>query len=391
MNRQPVGANRLRILQINLNKSEAAHLDLLNGPLGRDWDVVLIQEPHVTHFQTIRTPAKFRQVYPANRGKEGTTVRSGIWVNAEIDTKSWKTLKIPDTNDITAIQMTGQNGDLTIFNIYNDCRNTKTEDALRKYLRENANEIWRGPDKHMLWCGDFNRHHPLWDRDEDTHLFTTDALNKASRLIELLADYGMDMLLPKGVPTLQHMRSKRYSRPDNVFGTRSIANSVTRCVVKAAARPTKTDHFPIITVLELPQERVRPTPSYDFRMADWDDFRENLQIRLTEIPEPRPLLNEDEFRKAALDLTEALQDTIRTRIEIKKPAPHSRRWWTSELSTLKRQLNKLNHQSYKFRALTTHPSHDNARELRNELKEAIKKAKEKHWRDFLEEAQGGDV
>ena len=40
--------NRLCILQINLNKSEKAHLDLLNRPLGMWWDVVLLQEPYVT-------------------------------------------------------------------------------------------------------------------------------------------------------------------------------------------------------------------------------------------------------------------------------------------------------------------------------------------------------
>ena len=54
----------------------------------------------------------------------------------------------------------------------------------------------------MLWCGDFNRHHPLWDRNEDTHLFTVEALQKAGPLIELLADYDMEMILAKGVPTL---------------------------------------------------------------------------------------------------------------------------------------------------------------------------------------------
>ena len=45
--------NHLRILQINLNKSEKAHLDLLNGPLGTRWDIVLLQEPHTTKFNTI--------------------------------------------------------------------------------------------------------------------------------------------------------------------------------------------------------------------------------------------------------------------------------------------------------------------------------------------------
>lgn len=256
--------NRLRILQINLNKSEKAHLDLLNGPLGTRWDIILLQEPHTTKFNTIRTPMRFRQVYPADRWKEGAVVRSAIWVNTEIDTKSWKIIKVPGTNDITAIQIQGPYGQLTIFNIYNSCTDSLTEAIFSRFLRENANDIWRGQDHHMLWCGDFNRHHPLWDKEEDTHLFTTEALRKAERLIELLADYDMEMMLEKGVPTLQHMRSKRYSRPDNIFCTSSLTSTVIRCDVDARARPTKTDHFPIITVLELPQDRIKPKRTYDF-------------------------------------------------------------------------------------------------------------------------------
>ena len=63
---QPV-PNRLHILQINLNKSEKVHLDLLNRPLGMQWDIVLLQEPHIMKFNMIRTPMHFHQVYPADR------------------------------------------------------------------------------------------------------------------------------------------------------------------------------------------------------------------------------------------------------------------------------------------------------------------------------------
>ena len=200
--------NQLRILQINLNKSEKAHLDLLNGLLGARWDIILLQELHITKFNMIRMPMRFHQVYPADRWKEGAMVWSTIWINAEIDTKSWKIIKVPGTNDITAIQMEGPFGKLTIFNIYNSCIHSLTETILRCFLHDNANDIWHGQDFHMLWCGDFNRHHPLWDRDKDMHLFTTEALWKAGPLIELLADYNMEMILAKGVPTLQHIRSK---------------------------------------------------------------------------------------------------------------------------------------------------------------------------------------
>ena len=309
---------------------------------------MLLQEPHITKFNTIRTPMRFRQVYPADRWKDGAVVRSAIWVNTEINTKSWKIIKIPGTNDITAIQMQGPYGNLAIFNVYNSCTHSLTESILRRHLRDNANDLWQGQDQHMLWCGDFNRHHPLWDRDEDTHLFTADAIRKADHFIELLSDHDMEMVLPKGVPTLQHMRTKRYSRPDNVFCSSQLTQMVIRCDVDARARPTKTDHFPIITILELPQERIKPKPTYDFRMADWKDVLENLSIRLTEIPDPAPLRDDTSFQQAVKDLTEAIQDTVRTRVKLKKPVPQSRRWWNSDLDEMRKDLNKLSSVSYRY-------------------------------------------
>ena len=90
---------------VNLNKSEKAHLDLINGPLGTDWDIVLLQELHVTKFSTIQTPWKFQQVYSSDRRKADSTVHSAIWVNSKINTKSWEIITIPNTNDITSIQL----------------------------------------------------------------------------------------------------------------------------------------------------------------------------------------------------------------------------------------------------------------------------------------------
>jgi hypothetical protein len=122
---------------------------------------VLLQEPYVTKFNTIQMPMWFQQVYPADRWKKGAVVYSAIWVNTEIDTKSWKTINIPGTNDITAIQIQGPFGELAVFNVYNSCTHSLTESLLQCHLQDNANDLWQGQDKHMLWCRDFNRHHLL--------------------------------------------------------------------------------------------------------------------------------------------------------------------------------------------------------------------------------------
>ena len=199
------------ILQINFNKSEKAHLDILNEKVSEKYDIMLIQEPYTTTFNTIRTPTNFRPVYPTNRTQDDAQIRSVIWVNRRLNTKDWIILDIPGMNDITTIQLKGPYGKLTIFNIYNNCTHSRNEGALGSYIRRQANLILRHENHHMLWAGDFNRHHPLWDDDEDIHLFTRQALRDAEGLIGLLADYEMQMVLPKGVPTLKHMVTKRYS------------------------------------------------------------------------------------------------------------------------------------------------------------------------------------
>src|SRR5277367_1623304 len=109
--------NRLRIFQLNLNKSEKAHLDLVNGALGKNWDIVLIQEPYLTFLGHIRTPNGFASIFPHDRLiNQESTVRSVIWVNSSLSTNSWKAVNIPGNNDLTAIQINEGNNKVTIFN-----------------------------------------------------------------------------------------------------------------------------------------------------------------------------------------------------------------------------------------------------------------------------------
>lgn len=228
---QEVQPTKIRILQINLNKSEKVHLDIINEKVSSKYDIILIQEPYTTKFNAIRTPTNFRPVFPSNRLKDDTPIRSVIWINKQLETKNWKTIDVQNTNDIMAIQLISTYGKITIFNIYNNCTHSRTETILSNFLEYNRHTIAEGNDTHMIWAGEFNRHHLLWDNDKDIHLFTRQALRNTEGLIELMADHGMEMSLPKGIPTLQHMRSKRYSRPDNVLCTATLQPFITRCEV----------------------------------------------------------------------------------------------------------------------------------------------------------------
>jgi hypothetical protein len=98
--------NRLRIFQINLNKLEKTHLNLINGSLGNNWDIILIQEPYLTHLGHIRTPNGFTSIFlPDRLANQEATVRSVIWVSSSLSTNSWKVISIPGNNDLTALQI----------------------------------------------------------------------------------------------------------------------------------------------------------------------------------------------------------------------------------------------------------------------------------------------
>ena len=152
---------------------------------------------------------------------------------------------------------------------------------LRNYLTTHRDDLSDGDNTHMIWAGDFNRHHPLWDDDRNTHLFTQQSLRNAEDIIELIAKHNMEMTLPKGIPTLQHMRTKKYSRPDNIFSSASIKPFVTKCKVKASGRPVSTDHYPVETHFNLLQSRIPLDPSYNFRTAVWEEFRKGSKTSWT--------------------------------------------------------------------------------------------------------------
>lgn len=365
---------------------------MYNRVSGKEWDIVLVQEPHVTFTGNIRTPNGFVSVVPADRYKDGAPVtRAVTWVSSALATSSWKIMNVPGTNDVTVIQMTGAYGRLTIINIYNDCTHSRTLRSVREFLRVNRADVLAREDDHLIWAGDFNRHHPMWDEEGDDRLFTAKALEDAGRLIEILADHNLKMALPKGQPTLEHMVTKRYSRPDNVWCTEEVFDLIIRCEVDPSLRPPATDHFPIATYIDLPQARSVQRTSYNFRAADWEDFQENLAIRLLEIPPPQPITTEQQFREAAEDLTAVLQDTIRTRIPENKPCPFSKRWWNNDLSRQKTEIKKLSRLAYRFRTLPDHASHTELRKARNMYGEAIVEAKREHWEEFLENAAEQDL
>ena len=169
-----------------------------------------------------------------------------------------------------------------------------------QFLGQHAATLVTSESDHMVWCGDFNRHHSLWDEERNRHLLTASALSAAQPLISLLEDHNMIMLLPKGIPTLQSMSTGNWTRVDNVFATAGVEGMVVACDTDPHLRGPGMDHVPILTTLDCAVPLQAAEERRNFRNADWDVFRKELEEQLGLIPAPCALLTDAQFQRHIL-------------------------------------------------------------------------------------------
>ena len=106
-----------------------------------------------------------------------------------------------------------------------------------------------GPEGHveqMIWLGDFNLHHLLWDKEHNSHLFMRSNLEKFQVLIDVLAEFNLQMTLPKDIPTLQALSTGNHTITDNVFISSLIVGRVIKCILWPDERPVRSDHILVV-------------------------------------------------------------------------------------------------------------------------------------------------
>ena len=100
---------------------------------------------------------------------------------------------------------------------------------IQLFMQHHTTSVLASESDRMMWCGDFNWHPPHWDEERNGHLLMAGASAAAQPLIALLEDFNMVMLLPKGIPTLQSMVTKNWTRVDNVFAAHNTEHLVVAC------------------------------------------------------------------------------------------------------------------------------------------------------------------
>ena len=384
----------VKIWQQNVNKSRTCQHNLLsNNHLVRDEvNIIALQEPAIDSQGYTLASRDWTTIYPTLHRKTDKTTRAVTLIRADLSSDSWMQLDFPSV-DVTAIQLKGDWGKLTIVNVYNDCENDETIRLLSEFHRRNQAEVERtgAGTAHVLWLGDFNRHHPYWDDPNDTRLFTTEATNAAEKLIEAVADAGLELALPSGIPTHKHNVTKKWSRVDQVFVSDHSENAIITCDTQIDQWGINTDHLPILTIMNLSAEIKEASEIPNFREVDWDEFRKGLKTQLDKLPPAAPINTQRQLDTNCEDLTKAIQKTINSQVPTSTITSKSKRWWTKELTQLRRAANRLGRQSYKRRLDEDHTVHAERAAMVKKYRNTLDQTQRQHWRDWLENAEDPDI
>ena len=386
----------LAIWQQNINKSPGCQHGLLSS--GRltenNIDLIALQEPSVNFLNMTIASRDWIPLYPSTHEKHPEKTRSITLIRGDLLTESWEQLEFP-SGDVTALRIKEKWGTLTIFNIYNDGEHDNTVDALTLYHRQHTRDILGTEstqrEHHLIWLGDFNRHHPYWDRPEDNRLFTKDTQDAAERLLKTIADLGMDMALAKGTPTHQHNVTKKWSRLDQVFASEHTIEAITICDTLPEERGVNTDHIPIITVIDLELTRMPAQIARNFRDVDWEKFRSRLEEKIARIGLSNHINSRSALNHSCEKLTRVIQETIGEEVPHTNICARSKRWWSKELKMLRKEREKLGRKAYKRKNWPDHPVHDEYAAAGKKYNKTIQYSKQHHWRDWLEKATDPDL
>ena len=388
--------NTLSIWQQNVNKSCTCQHALISSTVlaKQSIDIVALQEPPINPFGNTIASRDWIPVYPTTHTKEPSKTHSIFLIRNNILTENWKQVDFP-SGDVTVIQINGPWGELTIYNVYNDCNNNDTIHKLGRHNQDQETDPRRNTNstKHILWLGDFNRHHPHWDDPSDTRLFTKLAMSNAEILISAVADAGLDLALPSGIPTHLHNVTKKWTCLDHIFLSEDAMDSILICEALNDAPGTRinTDHLPILTVLDLDLTRTPSNAPRNFRNVDWEEFDKELESKLDRLPPPTRIQTQGELDEACRELTTAIQEVINDKVTTLDLGIRAKRWWTKELNKLRRDANKKGRKASKYRDWPEHCSHAEHRDANKTFHRTLERTKRQHWRDWLEKADDPDI
>lgn len=177
---------------------------LINDHQNQDLDILLIQEPSITTYQTHVNHSAWRLYRPSAETDAGR-FRSLIYVNRKVSTSFHRQITC-DHPDVTAIKIWTADAQYLIFSVYLSCVPLFTPGeasaepaltAIQNTIIYNTQETQKTTS--VILSGDFNRHHPMWGGNHIQPQF----IEHASELVNFFQTHNLHGCLPRGTATFR--------------------------------------------------------------------------------------------------------------------------------------------------------------------------------------------
>jgi hypothetical protein len=393
--------DQLQVLHYNMGKRKPVHWSVLNDSDLEHFDAIAILEPYVYKDPADDKPTQgnhrnWNIFLPTTQKTEGHirhSYRAAIWTNRTVQAQ-----QIPiDSYDMVAVTITGKQRKMLLIAAYDPGMGVTPvgqaegefghkmrligETIEEARARERQDSVRSG----VLVCTDFNRHHPLWGGDQIR--YTSTELNRAEPVIEMALSYGLRSALPPGEITYEHQGGERRSTVDVVWVGGEEEGSVRRCAVRKGDHGS--DHRPIEVILTWERnENTYDRPRLDWKRADWKGIEREVEEEVVRTQTHPPPSSPEQLDERVERFQEHIAGVIRSKVPEARPSPYAKRWWTPELTTLRKTMTTARSQASRLRREGTQGWERQYTAfilVRNRFHQEMEKQKKNHWNEFLED------
>ena len=388
----------IKILQINLNKSQPATESALQLAMELNIDFIIVQEPWLiprpsptSEYSNTRSVShqNFIQIFPSFSAT--LRPRTMIYVSKRQQQNILSsTIKINDP-DIQAVNFKFDGKQFNLINIYNNNGQDRSRGkTIEEYLFSLKIE------QNTIILGDFNLHHQLWEPNAI-------ACKNAEDLVEWVEKEGLELLNTPGHGTFFRPQMSHATTIDLSFATLTVAKRVEDWQVLP---DLGSDHFGIFFTIRGSQTKTVMNPvleqiKFNTKKANWEKFgaivkqlsslNPNLQDEALSGLEGLPSCSyhnkEEKSNNYLLDqvansLTQCITEAAKQSIPIQVLTPRSKPWWTPQLSAMRREMGLALKKMKNNRV--PREAWERYRHARNIYFSSIKEAKKAHWESFLQ-------
>ena len=367
-----VMANKFQILQLSVGRREGVQHSLLNDHDIKEYSVLAIQEPTaiIRDDILITTPMAHREwtkIVPSVHREGRWAFRSMLWVNSRVDARQVPVL----SPDITAALIKLPTRQILVASVYVAPGDVEARKEAINHLRGLYHQTQTGSRVDSVFFGDFNLHDHLWGGDDVLET----RQGEADELVDLIAELGLRSLLPRGTKTWQGRGQE--STIDLMLTSEELADDMMSCGIT----PTDhgSDHSAIAATFDISTPDRRSSPRLLFKNAPWKEIRTAVAATLRYVPVGGSVQWQTD------QLMDAVTKAVHALTPKAKPSPYAKRWWTTDLTKLRKMHTYCRNQARSHRrggqpdpVLET-----KARESAKEYHDAIRKQKQAHWQDFL--------